>query len=369
MRLAVRGLLGYLAVCCVLCIPACASAVADPLDRPASPVPFAAKSVLLDITQAGNRLVAVGERGIIVVSDDRGHSWHQAKVPVSVSLTAVKFATSRPGWAVGHAGVVLHTEDGGETWIRQLDGSLAAQLALRAAQAKAEQAPGNEAAKKQLDDAQRLVSDGADKPFLDLYFENDQVGFIVGAYGLMFRTEDGGKSWQPWMDRLDNPKGDHLYAIRVTGKTVYLAGERGLFLRSTDGGDKFTRLETPYKGTFFTMAVSGSGELVLAGMRGNAYWSGNQGKSFTKVEAPAPVTFAAAITLNNGNLLFVNQAGQVAISRDGGRTMTAVSTQPLPPTAAVTETGDGSLMTVGVAGAVSLPLGDAGTAAITGGRQ
>jgi AraC family transcriptional regulator len=40
--------------------------------------------------------------------------------------------------------------------------------------------------------AELLVSDGADKPFLDLYFKNDREGLGVGAYGLIFQTIDGG---------------------------------------------------------------------------------------------------------------------------------------------------------------------------------
>ncbi len=54
-----------------------------------------------------------GERGIVLLSDDAGVSWRQAKVPVSVSLTAVQFVDAEQGWAVGHLGVVLHTQDGG----------------------------------------------------------------------------------------------------------------------------------------------------------------------------------------------------------------------------------------------------------------
>jgi len=59
---------------------------------------------------------------VVILSDDDGATWHQAKVPVSVTLTAVSFGTPAKGWAVGHSGIVLHTEDGGETWVKQLDG-------------------------------------------------------------------------------------------------------------------------------------------------------------------------------------------------------------------------------------------------------
>ena len=92
---------------------------------------------MLAITRAGARLVAVGERGSILLSDDSGVSWRQAKVPVSVTLTAVQFPNAKAGWAVGHLGVVLHSADGGETWAKQLDGREAASLVLEAAKKNA----------------------------------------------------------------------------------------------------------------------------------------------------------------------------------------------------------------------------------------
>ncbi|MDO6748847.1 WD40/YVTN/BNR-like repeat-containing protein, partial [Gilvimarinus sp. 1_MG-2023] len=94
----------------------------DPLQTPAQTSAKAHTALLLDITQAGERLVAVGAFGHILYSDDQGASWQQAQVPVSVTLTAVSFADARHGWAVGHDGIILATEDGGLNWRKQLDG-------------------------------------------------------------------------------------------------------------------------------------------------------------------------------------------------------------------------------------------------------
>jgi photosystem II stability/assembly factor-like uncharacterized protein len=306
-------------------------------------------------------LVAVGERGIVVFSDDGGKSWRQGKVPTSESLTTVLFPTAKSGWAAGHAGIVIHTEDGGETWTRQLDGKMAAQLALEGAQAHARQNPGNEAAQHLLRDAQRLVDDGPDKPFLALCFENERSGFVAGAYGMMFGTEDGGKTWKSWMDRLDNPKGLHINAVKVAGRNVYLAGEQGLFLRSEDGGNKFTRIETPYKGSYFTLAVTSAEHLVIAGMRGNAYYSANGGKTFTKAEVPIPATIAASTATPDGTLVFVNQAGQVLASHDQGKTMQVVPMAPLPPPAAILALNNDLVLSAGWAGVVPFSIGSAGT--------
>jgi photosystem II stability/assembly factor-like uncharacterized protein len=267
----------------------------------------------------------------------------------------VHFANPAHGWAVGHAGVVLHTKDHGETWTRQLDGNAAAQLALHAAEARVRASPADAAARASLRDAQRLVSDGADKPFLDVHFASIEQGFVVGAYGLIFHTEDGGSTWQPWMDRLDNPKGLHLNAIRAVGKVVYLAGEQGLFFRSTDGGRSFQRVETPYSGSYAVAAISAEGDLVLGGLRGHAYRSRDEGRSFEQVEVPAPISFSAVAVLPDHSMVFGNVAGDLLRSVDGGRSMRRASARRIAPIAALAAGEEGSLIAVGMAGVVRVP--------------
>ena len=337
----------------------------SPLDRPALMVRLPAKSYLLSIAEAGHRLVAVGERGIIVLSDDGGMTWRQAKVPVSVTLTAVQFPTARLGWAVGHYGVVLHTEDSGETWVRQLDGETAARLVLEAAQIKSEKAGSdNPTNKKSLSDAELLVKDGADKPFLDLYFDSDKSGVIVGAYNLIFHTDDGGKTWLPWLDRLQNRKNFHLYAIAALGSQLYIAGEKGVLLRSDDDGKRFTRLDTPYKGSYFVLSLLPSGEVVVAGLRGNAFRSADQGASWQKIEVAAPISFTAAKLTKKGSLILANQAGQLFKSNDLGGALKPINTSPLPPINDLLITSDGALVVVGVNGVMRLSIPE--NKAITG---
>ncbi len=328
-----------------------AYALSGPLERPAVPSPVASTSVLLAVTKAGERLVAAGERGIILLSDDDGSTWRQAKVPVSVTLTAVTFATPGKGWAVGHFGVVLHSEDGGETWVKQLDGVQAAQLVLEKAQARAQHgdAPSGET-ERLLADAQLLIDDGPDKPFLDLYFENEQSGFIVGAYNLIFRTDDAGRTWEPWLHRVDNPMGLHLYGIRSGDGHLFLAGEQGLFLRADKDTGAFEALPTPYPGSYFGILTAPGGEVLIFGLRGNAYWSGDLGESWQVVETGVPVSITAGNVLADGTMVLVTQSGTVLTSRDQGRTFSPLPIKEASPFADLTQAADGSIVMVGMRG-------------------
>lgn len=335
---------------------ALAAPVAAPLSRPALAVQAPSQAVLMALATAGRRVVAVGERGIILLSDDAGRSWRQAAVPVSVTLTAVAFPTEKRGWAVGHYGVILHSEDGGETWVKQLDGVSAARLAVEAARARVARAGESDAAaQKQLAEAMQLEQDGPDKPFLDVHFENERSGLVVGAYNLAFRTEDGGRTWRYWGDRIDNPKANHLYAIGAAGGDIYLAGEQGLLLRAAEGGKAFVRLESPYKGSYFALAVLPGGEIVVAGLRGNAWRSADRGASWQRIDLPAPVSVSSLKVLPDHSLLLADQAGQLYVSRDQGRTVAPIGAPALPPIHAVEPLPDGSLLVAGVMGAVRLP--------------
>lgn len=323
-----------------LSAPLSAAPVADALERPALQVRRPAQAVLLAVAAAGERLVAVGERGLVTVSDDQGATWRQVPCPVSVTLTQLRFADARHGVAIGHGGTVLATADGGLSWQPRLDGRRLAQIALEAAQAADDAA--------RLRDAQRLLADGPDKPLLDVLVWDTRRWLVVGAYGIALHTDDGGRSWQPWMQRLPNPRGLHLYAARRQGATLLLAGEQGLLLRSDDEGASFRALPSPYRGSWFAAEMLPGGEWVLAGLRGNAWRSTDGGATWAALAVPMPASITAIVPGRDGRLLFANQAGQV-LRRDGER-LVPLNREPLPPLAGVAALADGRLLAYGVAG-------------------
>lgn len=327
--------------CCVglpwLASGAGAAPVGDALERPALAVRQPARAVFLGAAMAGPRLVAVGERGMVVLSDDGGAQWRQAPVPTSVTLTAVRFADDRRGVAVGHGATVLVTDDGGATWTRRLDGRQAAALALEAARRSGD--PGR------IKEAQQLQAQGADKPFLDVLLWDAQKFLAVGAYGIAFATTDGGLSWSPWMDRIPNAKGHHLYVASRFGDTLLIAGEQGLLARSGDNGKTFSPLPSPYKGSWFAAALR-QDEIVLAGLRGNVWRSANAGKTWVQIGNPSQASITSLVQ-SQGQLLLANHAGMVL--RLQGDALSPLNREPMAPLAGLVTVGD-RLFGVGVAG-------------------
>jgi photosystem II stability/assembly factor-like uncharacterized protein len=325
------------------------------LERPSLLSAKAVGAAMLAVTRAGDRLVAVGERGIVLLSDDSGRSWRQVETPVRVSLTTVTFVGEKKGWAAGHLGVILHTEDGGQSWVKQLDGIRAAALVLAAAEQRAAAEPDPEKKEDLLVSARRLVEDGPDKPFLDLCFLDERTGFVVGAFNLIFHTTDGGATWTPWRARVENPNELHFYGIQAVGGTLYIAGEQGLLLRSTDGGAHFTALASPYEGSYFGLVTDPAGSVVVFGLRGNVYRSADGGESWDQVKTGIPVSLSAGIRLADGELVLVSQAGDLLVSTDGGRTFKRrPDGQPVPATDLV-QTADGDIVMASLRGLQRVP--------------
>jgi len=314
------------------------------LERPTQVVRTPERAVLLGAAQAGAAWIAVGERGLVLRSEDGGARWQQVPTPVSVTLTSVRFASERQGIAVGHGGTVLTTEDGGRQWERRLDGRRIADLLL--ADAKARQ---DATAQKA---AEQMLADGADKPLLDVLVLGPGRALVVGAYGLALATEDGGRSWVSWATRLDNPKGLHLYAVRQRGSRLVVAGEQGLVLKSDDGGRAFQRLDLPYKGSFFTLELPDDREIVVAGLRGNVWHTLDGGREWKALTTPMPVSVVASQLDADGRLMLANQAGFVLVRR--GDAFVPINREPLPPLTGLVAAGGGTLLALSIQGVMPI---------------
>ena len=132
------------------------------------------------------------------------------------------------------------------------------------------------------EEAKRFAAQGAENPFLDVWFEDDKSGFVVGAFGLILRTADGGSTWEPWLHAIDNPKAQHLYAVRGVGADVYITGEQGLVLKLDRAAGRFLAVEVPYKGTLFGV-TGNSRAVVVHGLRGTVLRSSDGGRSWQAV--------------------------------------------------------------------------------------
>jgi photosystem II stability/assembly factor-like uncharacterized protein len=319
-----------------------ATAWKDPSDLPTEALPNVAKSMLLDIAEAGGQLVVVGERGHIITSTD-GRNWKQiTDVPTRSTLTAVT-AVGNELWTVGHDGVILHSSDA-QHW----------QLQRRDPQKPV--AAGEEGT--------RDPRQGA--PLLDVLFVDANNGFAVGAYSLFLTTADGGKTWTPATITVDeaaagNDEADkkawtfskdqlklaeesdpHLNAIVRTGDgSLFIASERGTAFRSRDGGKKWQRIRLPYEGSMFG-ALGFAGQHVLVfGLRGHVYETRDLGEHWNEVATDSVLSIMGGRQLPDDGVVLVGANGLILLRRRGEEPLHSLTQASVGIVAAVHPIGSG----------------------------
>ena len=275
----------------------------------------------------------VGAHGTILLSEDAGATWKQAAVPVAADLTTVRFTGPGVAWALGHDGVALRSVDRGATWSKVLDGRTL--LALLNNHYRGLAARGDAGAVAVLDEVKRAAAQSATPdvlsyPFLDISIDAGGEGFLAGAFGLLLHTRDGGKSWEPWLERADNDRRMHLYALeRAPDGVFYLAGEQGLLRRYDRAAGRFAKLESPYTGTFFGLKAGDAG-LAAFGLRGSAFVSADGGTSWKQVALGTEATVVDAVACAPGEMAFVTQDGRVLLGRKPLRVEPQLGADPDP---------------------------------------
>lgn len=369
-RSLLRGIRTLLTSAALVVFSASVFAISDVLETPAMKSELADDSLLMDVAEAGDRLVAVGTRGHIIYSDDQGESWSQASVPIATLINAVHFPSATTGYAVGHGATVLKTTDGGENWRKVFDGYRASELVIQrlkneiaALEEKIEQAPESEKADLEwkleglqftLEDAQYDAEVGPWKPLLDVWFADADTGFVMGAYGLIFRTDDGGKTWENWGGNIKNPNRFHYNAVtRIKGGALVIAGEAGNLFLSTNGGDTWETLDSPYTGSFFGVTGTGNvNEIIVFGLKGTIYRSTNLGKDWTRIPVTTEATINNATVGSGGHLILVGQNGAVLVSDNAGQSFRVYTREDRESLLAAYIKPNQSLLLMGEAGVV-----------------
>ncbi len=141
--------------------------------------------------------IAVGDAGQILKSTDGGVSWRSNAVTLQ-NLNALYFTNEQTGWVVGDYGIILHTSNGGDAWELQVAGK--------------------------------------SKHLKDVFFIDQNRGWAVGndtLGGVVLQTNDGGISW----DSLAINLSDHgLNSILFMGPDSGWIAGYDIVLRTTDGG-------------------------------------------------------------------------------------------------------------------------------------
>ncbi len=237
-------------------------------------------SELFDVAFTSAGWVAVGRHGFIMRSDD-GTSWQRVESGTTQDLVALSFRDGQHGVALGSAGTLLHTTDGGLSFSVLRDPPL-----------------------PQL----RAVS-----------FCDSLHGVAVGLKGAILQTSNGGGSWVPRPSPITTDLMTVAWASPTTG---IVAGRRELH-HTTDGGATW-QLRLATDSTFARVAIKGACALAVT-TRGELHASGDTGRTWRTVECGSPAMLTAVSIIDDDawvvagprTVLFTDNAGADWVFKDG----------------------------------------------------
>lgn len=325
----------------------------DPALSNAEIKPRAARSLLLDATVLDSgRVLAVGERGHVVWSEDHGVNWQQAQVPTRATLTAIA-AQGDVVIAAGHDGVIVRSTDAGASWQRVRESVFE---------------PGG-------------FDPTAGAPVLDLLFLDEQRVLAVGAYSLLLRSDDAGSTWQQAsvfdsatdtdaldeddaLDEEPEQRGDpllfdqdelllddeedpHLNAItRLDDGRLFIVAERGSAFVSDDEGATWQRRSLPYEGSMFGILALDDSRLLAYGLRGNALLSRDRGETWRTLSTGTDLSLFGA-TLGGTGVALVGSNGLLLRADRNLRVFGEQHLAGVGTLAAAVQTTDGHLLLFG----------------------
>lgn len=234
-----------------------------------------------DLVHFENRMVAVGERGTIIVSDDDGASWRRTHSDEQspVTLTGVTWLGAKLLIAVGHDQLMLRSEDAGDSW-------------------------------------QVIMDDkSSGEPLMGTWSPDGQKVFAYGSFGRFFESNDKGLKWTPVEL---NIQGEHLNDLDGDGERMQvMVGEMGLVMRSQDDGQSWQAIEPFYRGSLFGVAHLDGSNWVTYGMRGNVFVSHDDGLNWAQIKLPHQLPLYGHATDARGVVIVGTGGAYVNISRQG----------------------------------------------------
>lgn len=274
----------------------------------------------------------VGERGLILHSTDGGKSWREERSGTQAHLRAVWGSSNREVFVAGEDGVLLRSTDKGASWQALRPGKTGDILALWGtgpgrlyfADSRGEVIASDDAGRsyRRLYTVAPLWEEDPPVNLRRVFGLTDEILFAAGDEGRLYRSENGGDSWQ-------SLPGDATQIRDVWGSgpdNLYLARESGAIWRSSDAGKTWAAL--PFSTEDEPCRLFGFGtEIVFVLTRSGLYQSSDQGNTWQKLSLPEGSTKLRDLWASSGNDLYLaGDDGLMLRSADGGANWRKIDT-------------------------------------------
>ncbi len=299
------------------------------LNTASVPSDLATQSITTALVKTTNKdLLIVGERGHILNWQSESH-YNQEISPVSLLLTDVIVLSNGTKLAVGHDGAIISSPKDADDWHKVFDGfklikfkavllekqvvALKKSIETLDDEDEIEEASfALEDLEFALEDALNAVEAGPNLPLLSATQTANGTVMVTGAYGTLLVSNDLGETWKLSDDLLNNPDKLHLNSITSNNNIAYIAGEQGSVFKSLDNGSSWQSINTPYNGSMFgILAQKNSTNLVTFGLKGNYFVSTDQGDHWTHYISDNKATLLGGHIAENGDVVLVGHGGTI----------------------------------------------------------
>lgn len=273
----------------------------------------------------GNQVV-VGRFGLILLSRDGGQNWQGRPSGTTQALSAASFADARHGFIVGSHGTILTTGDGGVSWRAQRSGTSEQLLGVYASSPMVVHVVGAFGTLVSTFDGGRtwrhhqfswgrlipLITkeSGMLQPNLNaVYFADPETGWIVGEFGLILHTVDGGRTWIAQAYGSNRPQ---LFAVAFRDKnTGWSVGQRGAVLRTTDGGRHWVPVDLGTRRSLYGISFAAGRGLIVGD--DVVLSSEDEGSSWSKLDKGPENHWLSGATVGNRQATVVGQGGTIRV--------------------------------------------------------
>ncbi|MCL5028818.1 MAG: protein kinase [Bacteroidetes bacterium] len=253
-----------------------------------------------------------GDQGIVIKTNDRGNSWIILNDSSSINLYDIKFLSTETGFIVGEKGTILKTNNSGQTW-------------------------------------QKINADTSNTFFKIYLLRNTSVGFIVGSNGTILKSIDEGNSWF----NESSPTNEILFGISFSdSNNGVIVGWDGTILKSTNQGqtwnkeNKFT--DKYLRDIYFADDKTG----IIVGGSGEILRTENGGNDWEKINSNSYSGLYSVIFINNKRGFVLGSKGEILVSSNGGKNWKSSSSGSYASLISISESTAGKIYIVSNNGSI-----------------
>ncbi len=189
-----------------------------------------------------------GNEGIIIRSTDGGAHWETVNTGTKEQLWGIYFLNDNIGIAVGSNGIIIRTINGGSDWVQ--------------------------------------IPSGISNLFYDVFFTQQGTGFASGS-NVLYKSTDMGLSWNPVSQFPFQAPADWIRSIKMVNENIgYACADIGRIYKTTDGGDSWERLDSGTEDPLFDIDFVDEQNGFICGFNGVILQTSNGGQDWTKVVSP-----------------------------------------------------------------------------------